>query len=732
MAAAMALFSASSAFAASLRIVTYNVDDDTGGGGTDARTDMTKLGAILQGVGNHHLDGSAQPIDVLAVEELHYDNPGISSTLSAIVNQLNGIYGAGTYAYDSYVGDTSGNLTGNGPNGLIYNTHTVQDLGAFGLTKQADGSTPLVSGSGAPRQPVRYELRPLGYASNADFYLYVSHYKASSGTENKGRRTIEADAIRADADALGSSAHIIYAGDFNLTSGSSETAYQDLLAAGNGQANDPLNATGWGNNSASTHILTESSDDLSARFDFQLVSNAMLNQSGMQINPASYQAIGNASTTAYHGAVDDAGNTAALSDLFNRTTILGYMADQTVTDHLPVAADYQTVGILPTTVWTGGSGTWSTASKWMTDVVPNSSSLLATMDDGNNIVSSVTLDTNATVGGVLLDTYDSLTINAGRTLTVTGLSTSTFGGALVNSGTLAINGGTARLLAGGSHAGGFSVASGATLEFAADANTSVGGAITGGGALAKSGTGALTLAGNNNYSGATTVSAGTLTFTQSFRTGSSLDVADGALAALSARTVSGEKVIEVSTLNLNAAGTLDLNDNDLVVDGGDFSTIRNLVLSGYRDHVDAGATGIVSSTSQNAGGNTMLMLFNNALAGATEWPAGSGQSIGSNAIVGKYTYFGDTNLDGQVTAADYNAVDSSLGMTGVDPGIAILDGDTNFDDAINAADYNAVDAGLGLGVGNPLSSASVPEPTSLALLGLGCLAFRRRRRRRSA
>ncbi len=441
---------------------------------------------------------------------MHYDNPGISSTLSAVVNQLNSLYGAGTYAYDTYVGDTDGNLTGNGPNGLIYNTHTVQDLGAVGLATQADGSTPLVSGSAAARQPVRYELRPLGYASNADFYLYDSHYKSSGGTSNKNRRTIEAQAIRADADALGPSAHIIYAGDFNLTSGSSETAYQTLLAAGNGQANDPLNATGWGNNSTWTHILTESSDGLTARFDFQLVSNAMLSQSGMQIDSASYEAIGNASTTTYSGAIDDSANTAALSDLANRTTILGYMADQTVTDHLPVAADYQTVGILPTTVWTGGTGTWSTASKWMTDAVPNSASLLAAMDDGNSTVSSVTLDTNATVGGVLLDSADSLTIGSGHTLTVTGLATSTFGGALINSGTLAVNGGNAQLLAGGSHSGSFSIASGASLEFAANADTSVAGAVTGSGTLIKSGSGTLTLAGNNTYTGATTVTAGAL------------------------------------------------------------------------------------------------------------------------------------------------------------------------------------------------------------------------------
>jgi len=53
-------------------------------------------------------------------------------------------------------------------------------------------------------------------------------------------------AIRANADALGPNVHIIYAGDFNLTGGSGEAAYQTLISAGNGQAHDPVNRRGTG------------------------------------------------------------------------------------------------------------------------------------------------------------------------------------------------------------------------------------------------------------------------------------------------------------------------------------------------------------------------------------------------------------------------------------------------------------------------------------------------------
>jgi hypothetical protein len=130
------------ASAQTLRVATYNIDADTGGavghmGGPDAGPG---LATVLQAIGNEPLNGHAQPIDVLALEEL---NGTPTTTLNYIVGQLNNIYGAGTYAYHTTTDPTDGNnLTGNGPSGLIYNTKTVQDLGAVAI------GTP--SGSGPP------------------------------------------------------------------------------------------------------------------------------------------------------------------------------------------------------------------------------------------------------------------------------------------------------------------------------------------------------------------------------------------------------------------------------------------------------------------------------------------------------------------------------------------------------------------------------------------------------
>ncbi len=190
------------------------------------------------------------------------------------------------------------------------------------------------------------------------------------------------------------------------------------------------------------------------------------------------------------------------------------------------------------------------------------------------------------------------------------------------------------------------------------------------------------------------------------------------------RSVTGSNHPVYLTYLYNPGGTLNLNDNDLVVNDGtsynSFSSIKAEVAGGQ----------ITSSPSSVGGHPTLLVLFDNALVGDTAW---AGQTISSTAVVGKYTFYGDVNLDGQVTGDDYSAVDSNLGATGLNAGNAWLLGDTNGDLQVTGDDYTTIDANLGAGVGNPLAVASVsavPEPASLGMLGLGAMGLLARRRRR--
>ena len=264
------------------------------------------------------------------------------------------------------------------------------------------------------------------------------------------------------------------------------------------------------------------------------------------------------------------------------------------------------------------------------------------------------------------------------------------------------------------------------LIFDQTTNGSTSVAISGPGTLTKSNTGTAILNGNQTYTGATTVSGGRLEYGNSFRSGTSLTVANGATAAMSPRGAPvPADVLQVGTLNLNTTGTLDLNDNDLVVSSASFTTLQDLVLNGFSASVDPSKTGIISGTGQAGGGITILALFDNALVGASEW---GGQPISANAIVGKYTYLGDLNLDGQVTGDDYGVIDANLDTTPA-VGRGWIDGDANLDGVVTGDDYGVIDAALGNGSGNPLgaSAVAVPEPASL-LLALPLVLLGRRRR----
>jgi hypothetical protein len=338
---------------AALRIVSYNIDDADQSNDNNITASYAGLPAALQAIGQHHIGSNAQPIDVLGVEEL---NP---TTLTNLVSALNNIYGAGTYAYDH----TADPTTGGGTDGLIYNTHSIQLVSAAVIG--------TASTSGAARAPMRYLLRPIGFATNSDFYMYVSHYKASSGSANETRRDVEATTIRQDADGLGPTAHVIYSGDFNLTGASSEAAWTTLTASGNGQAHDPTGAAGWTNGSDTLkYLYSESSTSLSSRFDFELVSNAMLNQPGVQLAPDTsdpftgnypsskypyaYEVFGNNGTTPLNGLSNDSVHNTSVSDLANASTVLndlmqpysGNNQQFVGSDHLPIVADYL-VTLLP-------------------------------------------------------------------------------------------------------------------------------------------------------------------------------------------------------------------------------------------------------------------------------------------------------------------------------------------------------------------------------------------------
>jgi hypothetical protein len=325
-----------------LRIVSYNTTGPIN----------SNLEIILRAIGEEEVNGIARPIDVLLLQEQN----SASSNTQSFVNYLNSVYGAGTYARGVVNG---GPPTSSIRQTIVYNTHSVDLLAenAFGNTI----STP--QNPAQERQTLRFQFRPEGYESSADFYAYNSHYRADTSANDQAQRAAEATTIRTHAtlgsDTLGEGAHAIFAGDYNMRS-SSEAAFQTLIAPGPGQANDPINRLGtWNNNSGFADVHTQApctsgcgaGGGMDDRFDFQLVTGEFLDAEGLSLISGSYHAFGNNGSTFNvnineRNASNQLINTYPFNGVTTYTNAQILDALRNATDHLPVVADYQLPAVL--------------------------------------------------------------------------------------------------------------------------------------------------------------------------------------------------------------------------------------------------------------------------------------------------------------------------------------------------------------------------------------------------
>jgi PKD repeat protein len=386
-----------------IRVVTYNIEDDIDGATTPLpgliapSGGTVQQGGVLEGIGEENVGPDpAQPLDILALEETT-SNP---ATVAPITNALNTFYNTpGMYAMSPHQATESGGDTadGNGPNAVVYNTTTLQLLASIPVDPPG-GTGNLGSTSGEYREVMRYEFAPAGVTPTAanEFYVYVSHYKSGTSSADLTDRTGEAKIIRNDAATnLPAGARVLYVGDYNVTT-SGETSYQTILAAtspngvAQGQGFDPMNPQGsnninWGTSTTNTAILameTESATDLRYRDDLQLsTSNVFYGvPGGLALVPGTYHVFGNNGTTPYNGSVGSGSDTALNNDLKTGSSISAstlYQDLTTASDHLPVVADYTlplppvagfsaspTNGTAPLTVVFANSSTGATNYFW--------------------------------------------------------------------------------------------------------------------------------------------------------------------------------------------------------------------------------------------------------------------------------------------------------------------------------------------------------------------------------
>ena len=229
--------------------------------------------------------------------------------------------------------------------------------------------------------------------------------------------------------------------------------------------------------------------------------------------------------------------------------------------------------------------------------------------------------------------------------------------------------------------------------------------------LTKIGAGSLTIGGSQNHAGTAelnvnvgilnlnsdggtnlTLNANALVNFGSTQHLAGLNVGPGAVATLLS---GGGKVLVTSSLAIDATGKLDLADNDLVIHAT--AATRDAVLADVTAKIGSGFssaaphwTGPGINSTAAAADSTHLgalgVLLNDA-GGSPLYVSFSGEPVGVDDILIKYTYVGDGNLNGVVDGTDYALIDNgfNFGLTGW------RNGDFNYSGAIDGTDYAYID-----------------------------------------
>jgi autotransporter-associated beta strand protein len=288
-------------------------------------------------------------------------------------------------------------------------------------------------------------------------------------------------------------------------------------------------------------------------------------------------------------------------------------------------------------------------------------------------------------------------------------------------------------LTGGGASGGQIIVGGSgnfTVSVAYPNDNTYSGMLSGTGTLTKAGFGSLTLNGSVPFTGAVAVTGGTLTMGANLAGAATLNISDSTQLKMS----SGSKLLGITTLNLNTTGVLDLNDSAMILDytgASPLATIANQIKAGATDQSSIGPGNIISSAAlANLGPHkTALGYADASTLGVTSF---AGKAVDSTAVLVRYTFVGDTNLDGRVNALDFNAIATNFGGSGK----TWSQGDFNFDATVNTSDFTAMSQNFNQALAAPALDpglgALVPEPATLALIGAVLLPMKRRRSRRSA
>jgi len=346
-------------------------------------------------------------------------------------------------------------------------------------------------------------------------------------------------------------------------------------------------------------------------------------------------------------------------------------------------------------VWNlNANGNWSVDANW-SGGVPNAVGATANFGSVITAARTVTVDAAETVGTINFSNPNSYTIAGSNALTLD-----------VSGGNAAIN------VLVGSHtiSAPLTLAKDTTITSAAGTGVAITGAMT---ATGKT----ITKAGAGSVQFENVRSAGLAV------TGGSAKIS----AKGSPNSSAGTSVVQ--SLSISGGASLDLTNNSAVVD---YTGSVGTLVGDVRQHLQSGRL-----TSSNADASHRLGYGDNAVLNKATF---AGQTVDTSSILIKYTFAGDSNLDGQVDVTDLGALATSWQTSAPWTG-----GDFNYDGFVDVSDLGLLATNWQLGVGSPLGpgsldaamaavglgNVSVPEPASIGLIGIGILGLIGRRRRRA-
>jgi hypothetical protein len=172
----------------------------------------------------------------------------------------------------------------------------------------------------------------------------------------------------------------------------------------------------------------------------------------------------------------------------------------------------------------------------------------------------------------------------------------------------------------------------------------------------------------------------------------------------------------VKSLTIDIGGVLDLTNNSMIID---YDAPAGALVNEVRQHLQTGRMTSTSATLLSGPG-----YGDNALLGKSSF---AGQPVDDSSLLVKFTYFGDTDLDGDVDVADLGNLATNWQTSDV-----WTDGDFDYNGIVNVNDLGLLASNWQAGVGNPLGpsleaalaslglpSVTVPEPCTLILVPIG-------------